>query len=412
MKKYRILFISALTLMMAVSCSESEEGIDQIPGQPQELTGFRVEAPAFEYDHPDSRLHVDVSNSGIDIKWNNSDTLGIMPSEGAQAPFPLMMEGQKPDNVAKFTGGGWALRPSVSYSAYYPYIGDIYLVKNAIPVSYLGQWQNSSTDFSYLAPYIYMAANAVTPTEGMADFKLKHVGCYTLFEVNTPEPTALSSIKFVVDEKVLVHEGKLDMSNPNVALIPTVKSDTMLFRLDGVQTTADNLKATLCFMFAPTDLAGKTVKAVLRDADGYEEDLEFAGKNMVAGKAYKYGDLSYVVHTQHPQPNWQFDELHNQFQAGMTSVVTVPKSMQKFVGEGDEMAAYIGGQLRGVGHLIKGSFYVMVHGNIGEVGKVTYKYYNKKKQYIYEATDVVDFNSEKVFGVTDAPAELPLQLVK
>ena len=412
MKKSSILFISALTLLMSGSCSDSEEELEQIPGQPQELTRFEVIAPAFELDEPDSRLNVDVSNTGFKISWTNQDTLGIMPSAGAQAPFPLQMDGKEPSNVAAFDGGGWALRPAASYSAYFPYVGDIYMDKNNIPVTYKGQWQKSNSDYSYMAPYMYMATNAVTPQEGVARFSLKHVGCYTLFEVNTPEPTALSSIKFVVDEKVLVHEGKLDMSNPNVALIPTVKSDTMLFRLDGVQTTADNLKATLCFMFAPTDLAGKTVKAVLRDADGYEEDLEFAGKNMVAGKAYKYGDLSYVVHTQHPQPNWQFDELHNQFQAGMTSVVTVPKSMQKFVGEGDEMAAYIGGQLRGVGHLIKGSFYVMVHGNIGEVGKVTYKYYNKKKQYIYEATDVVDFNSEKVFGVTDAPAELPLQLVK
>ena len=412
MKKSSILFISALALLMSGSCSDSEEELEQIPGQPQELTKFEVIAPAFELDEPDTRLNVNVSNTGFKIRWTNQDTLGIMPSAGAQAPFPLQMDGKEPSNVAAFDGGGWALRPAVSYSAYFPYVGDIYLDKNNIPVTYKGQWQKSNSDFSYMAPYIYMATNAVTPQEGVARFNLKHVGCYTLFEVNTPEPTAFSSIKFVVDEKVFVEEGKLDMSNSNVVLQPTVKSDTILFRLDGVKTTADNLKATLCFMFAPTQLKGKTVKAVLRDADGYEEDLEFAGKDMVAGRAYKFANLSYVIHTQHEQPSWKYDEALNKYESGMTSVVTVPNSMKKFVSEGDEMSAYIDGQLRGVGKLIKGAFYVMVHGNIGEVGKVSYKYYNQKKKYMYEAVDVVDFNSEKVFGVTDEPAELPLVLVK
>ena len=412
MKQNRIILCSALSLLMAGSCSDHDEVTNELPLEPQELTGFRVVAPAFEFDDKDSRLQVDMDGAGFAVKWNGKDTLGIMPSEGAQAPFPLNMVGEVLSSTANFTGGGWALLPSVTYSAYYPYIGDIYLDKNNIPVSYLGQWQQHNADYNNIASYIYMAANAVVPKEGVANFQLKHVGCYTLMEIHTPEPTALSSLLLVVDEPLFVHRGRLNMASPNLVLEPQVKSDTIAFNLEGVETTSEQLTAQLCFMFAPTNLEGKKVKAVLRDADGYEEDIEFAGKNLEAGKAYKFDGLEYVVYTQHEQPAWKYDETQNQFQSGMTAVVTVPKSMKKFVGEGDEMSAYVNGELRGVGKLINNAFYLMVHGDIGENGEVSFQYYNKKKQYLYAAENVVKFNSDMAFGVTDEPEELPLRLMK
>ena len=395
------------------ACSSDDDVKEDELLVPQELTDIVVKAPPFEYDR-DSRVLPEITNKGFHIKWLSTDTLGILPSTGAQVPFPIKDGMTDADsNNARFTGGGWALNPSTTYATYYPYLGeDIFFERQNVPVDYTGQSQHQNDDYIHVSDYVYMAAAATTPDQGKVTFEMKHVGCIVWFEINTPEPMKFSSMTLKSDEALFVQDALLDLSQTAMNLRVAKKHKEINFDLSGVETTAGNLKANLYFMFAPTDLANKQLTAVVRDVDGYEEEIHFTGKNMLAGKAYKYSKLSFVTYTPQAAPKWSIDDKNSGYQSGMTAVVTVPASMQKFLGANDEMAAYINGQLRGVGKYIDGAFYLIVHGDIGEVGKVTFKYYNTKKQYFYEAKDVVDFNTDTIFGITDNPQQLPLQLKK
>ena len=403
--------LTILTCLPFVACSSDDDAEDQ-ELLPQELTSIRVVAPDFLFDHS-SRVTPQMTDKGFTISWQTSDTLGIMPYDGAQMPFPITNGiTNENSNEAVFNGGSWALKNSKTYAAYYPYIGDIYLNKRNIPVDYTGQWQQKNNDYGHLGPYIYMAANATVPNEGKVQILLQHIGCYALFEINTPEPTKFAALTLTAEEEVFPLRGHLDMAAKQVKLENPELAKEISFNLEGVETTSENLKASLYFMLGPTKLTGKTVTAILRDTDGYEEKIEISGKELLAGKAYRFNDLKYVTYPTYPQPNWSFDDKNNVYQSGMTAVVTVPQAMKKLMGPGDELSAYLNNELRGVGKIIDGAYYMIVHGNIGEKGKVSFKYYNQKKKYLYEAKEVVDFNTDLIFGVTDHPKVLPLEVIK
>lgn len=66
-----------------------------------------------------TRTSLEITSTGADFSWAETDTVGIFPNEGAQAYFPMVSgAGTK---SASFTGGGWALKSSANYAAYYPY---------------------------------------------------------------------------------------------------------------------------------------------------------------------------------------------------------------------------------------------------------------------------------------------------
>ena len=93
-------------------------------------------------------------------------------------------------NEATFDGGAWALKSSNNYAAYYPFIGDIYLDRTKVPVDYTGQVQkgkiNSNEVITHLSAFDYMAAQAVTQTQGNLNFQFSHLGALVEVKFNVP----------------------------------------------------------------------------------------------------------------------------------------------------------------------------------------------------------------------------------
>ena len=118
MNKFFKTTTALLTLSALVACGEDaamDESLNLSNGKMLEsisITGkdFQTEAG--------TRSTVQIDNAGVKFLWAENDTVGIFPNSGSQAEF-IMAEGAS-TQTATFNGGGWALKHSATYSAYYP----------------------------------------------------------------------------------------------------------------------------------------------------------------------------------------------------------------------------------------------------------------------------------------------------
>ena len=83
----------------------------------------------------------------------------------------------------------------------------------------------------------------------------------------------------------------------------------------------------------------------------------------------------------------------------------------------DMMAAFVAGDCRGVGVIIKVNdtssvFYILIHGAASEQDKISFKYYSKASSYMYSTTDFLTFAVDSNFGTPDNPEVPALAPVK
>ena len=247
-----------------------------------ELKQIVMTASDFEMENG-SRTNFQITNAGVEVSWAANDTVGIFPNVGAQAYFPMTSgAGTK---TAIFDGGGWSLKEASTYAAYYPFISDIYLNKHAIPVDYTGQVQTGNASTAHLGAYDYMAATASNPKNDNVTFAFKHLGALIQMKLTLPQVTTLKSVTLTAGGGTFSVKGKVDVMADTLGIESETSAKELTLKLKGVATTEANQIVTLYLMLPPTDLSGKTLKAVLgTDKGNVEIDLE--SKNFKAGTAY------------------------------------------------------------------------------------------------------------------------------
>ena len=116
-----------------------------------------------------------------------------------------------------------------------------------------------------------------------------------------------------------------------------------------------------------------------------------------------------------PPPNWKGDET-GRYPATMTAVVILPASLEAARGQGDQLAAFIGDECRGVGDVVKVEtkelYFVMIRGLADEQSKITFKYYQAKTGYLYQTSTDLTFLVDAVYGTAGNPKVLALSPVK
>ena len=273
-----------LTLSALVACGEDaamEESLNLSNGKTLEC--ISITGKDFQVDGA-TRSSVVVDNAGVNFLWAANDTVGIFPNSGSQAEFA--MEEGVGMQTATFNGGGWALKHSATYSAYYPY--NFYnrdLTK--IPVKYEGQTQDGNAATTHLGAYDYMAASVATPANGAVAFDMQHMGALVMLQTNLDEAKTLTSVALKANDEVFTTTGTMDLSVVNPAITTTKTTNTFTIALSNF-TVAKNETSTIYFMLAPTNLVGETLEITLSDEDGEYIKYEVAGKNFVAGTAYAY----------------------------------------------------------------------------------------------------------------------------
>ena len=284
MNKFFKTTTALLTLSVLVACGEDaamDESLNLSNGKT--LERISITGKDFQIDGA-TRSSVVVDNAGVNFLWAANDTVGIFPNSGSQAEFA--MEEGVGMQTATFNGGGWALKHSATYSAYYPY--NFYnrdLTK--IPVKYEGQAQDGNAATTHLGAYDYMAASVATPSNGAVAFDMQHMGALVMLQTNLDEAKTLTSVALKANADVFTTTGTMDLSVVNPAITTTSATNTFTIALSNF-TVAENETSTIYFMLAPTNLVGETLEITLSDKDGEYMKFEAAGKNFVAGTAYAY----------------------------------------------------------------------------------------------------------------------------
>lgn len=230
-----------------------------------------------------SRTSVDVGENGATFTWSKGDTIGIFPNQGYQVAF-AMADGAGSQS-ANFDGGGWGLRPSSKYMAYYPFE---YNNKSnqSISVNYVGQEQHGDSSTEHLSMYDYMAASATTPDEGTVEFDFKHLGALLQFKLRAPSSANITSLTLSANDNVFIRKGTVDLTQKEPRVESADKATSISMAISDIQVSYVGQEITLYMMMAPVDLTGQRYTLKVGNDNGQIAEVELLGRNFEPGKAY------------------------------------------------------------------------------------------------------------------------------
>ena len=273
----------ALLTIFTVACAENTL-VENSPiiTNSDTITEISITGKDFQFDG-DTRSSVAISESGASFIWDEDDVIGIFPDKGDQVSFA--MEQGAGTQTATFTGGGWALKSSATYAAYYPHVYENRDLTK-IPVSYVGQTQNGNANTDHIGAYDFMAASVTTPSNGAVAFDMQHLGALVQLAITVPEPSTLTKV-VLTSSTEFTETGTIDLTTETVAIMADTQSNSFEIALNNVTTTEANETVTVYFMTAPVDLTDNELKATIHFADETIREVEITGKNLQAGKAYR-----------------------------------------------------------------------------------------------------------------------------
>ena len=281
---------------MLAACSglnEIDPGKNALPEEGELVERVIFEVPAIRFLGEDGETRASLSqeqggSEDILFGWEETDTVGIYPNQGAQVYFS--MAGGVGTNTASFDGGGWALRERSTYSCYYPFVGGMYLDRNAIPVSFAGQEfspaeqnqageqdpageQDQTGEQTGLPKFngtrFYLASEGTSSSSGSLKFSFRILntvirvraiglpaGTYTKLSLSTDEPLFVQKGSFGLESMEIT--GKTFSNSLEVSL----KDFTL------TETSSSENPALIYLTSAPVDLRGKTLTVRIYSSDG------------------------------------------------------------------------------------------------------------------------------------------------
>lgn len=288
MKNLLFIFgISLIALFFSCSTEQEETVTDEVLGSVSEVI---FTASDFDYmETLSTRTDFVINDSGAGFQWSTKDTIGIFPDAGSQVYFP--MENGAGTNSAKFTGGGWALKGSSTYYAYYPFCRRYSLsdeIINKIPVMFERQSQEGNACTSALGAFDYMAASGSSPVSGALNFRFEHLGALAQISVTVPSASAFTQLELIPSNLEFISQGFYDLKAGVPAIVGLETSNKLTLDLLNVSTSSDGETLTFYMMLPPTDLEVENLTVMLNAAGGNycRGTLEF-NKQLKAGKAYQ-----------------------------------------------------------------------------------------------------------------------------
>lgn len=280
-----ITIVSALFVLAAMTACSEDAIVEFNPNlsNSEFLQEIKITGKDFKF-YGETRSSVSISESGASFLWDEDDVIGIFPNEGDQVSFA--MDNGAGTQTATFSGGGWALKSSATYAAYYPHVYENRDMTK-IPISYLGQTQNGNNNTDHIGAFDFMAAAVSTPSNGSVAFDMQHLGCLVQLTINVKEPSKLIRVTLNSEESDFIQSGIIDLSADIPVIIAEWKSKTLDICLEGLATTEPNEEVTIYFMMPPVDLTNKSLKAVILKDNSYYQEIELTGKKFEAGKAYR-----------------------------------------------------------------------------------------------------------------------------
>lgn len=258
-----------------------------IENQPNEIREMVAIIPDFTNVDESAFMRTIIDDSDVNnlqLVWSDKDTIGIFPDQGLQVAFPMASgSGSK---SATFNGGGWGLKTTSTYSAYYPLIGQFYLDKTKIPLSLTGQTQNGNGSHAHVGAYDYMAAIGSTVNEyGTVNFNFQHQVCILHFSITMPQAGKYTKL-MLESNGCLTTECTLNLTDGTVTAIK--QSPIQEITLKDLVLTTDNLVLDAYVVMRSVDLTDHTLTVKIYDEEGniYDIDRGLGGREFVAGSIY------------------------------------------------------------------------------------------------------------------------------
>ena len=279
-----------LALITMVACAELEISENPQNSNNELLQELRITGKDFILDG-ETRSSVTIGESGASFTWDEDDVIGIFPDKGDQVSF-AMDEGAG-TQTATFSGGGWALKSSAKYAAYYPHVYENRDMTK-IPVSYVGQAQNGNANTDHIGAYDFMAAGVSTPENGAVAFDMQHLGCLVQIKIIVPEAgTTLNYVTLYTEYTAsFMEDGYIDLSQDSPAITPERLTSAFSLKLDNITTSKDSEVVIAYMMIAPTDLTkSEFTISINYDTQNSSNKLyacSVPSKNLKAGKAYSF----------------------------------------------------------------------------------------------------------------------------
>ena len=280
MKHFYYFSVVAISASLLVSCSEDILLIESIEplGDVNSVT-----ATISDFNEAGGTRTVLDGDETLSLVWAENDTIGIFPNEGFQVAFP-MAEGAG-GKRAVFTGGGWGLKTSSTYSAYSPMIGQFYLNKTAIPLTMLGQTQNGNGNREHISAYDYLVAANAAVVDGKVNFDFRHLVTIVRLKLTMPKAGTYTSIVLKTNGE-FVTEGTFSLTDG--LLTSTKVSGQQVLQLKNVTLADDDLTLDAYMAIVPAELEGKTLRAEVNDSEGNCYTVDLVGLDFIAGDFYKF----------------------------------------------------------------------------------------------------------------------------
>ena len=267
----RAVFLMAASVGMLAACSglnETDFRDKSIPEGGDVVERVVFEAPVIPSLGEDGATRIALGqerDEEINFSWEALDTVGIFPDKGSQVYFE-MADGVG-TSIVQFDGGGWALRQDSHYSCYYPFVCDMKLKRDAIPVSFVGQVQTGVSD--YRGMRFCFAAEGTTPSLGEVRVRFKMLNTIIRIKAIGLPPGTYSKLSLTTDEPLFVQQGTFgleDMSITGKTYSNTLEISLKDFTLE--ETSTEENPVLVYFASAPVDLSGHPVIIQAYSEDG------------------------------------------------------------------------------------------------------------------------------------------------
>lgn len=266
MKNRTFVLVFASLSLVACSSPDENQGLEQGFGE-STIKGIRVSTTDYEFEDMIGTRALTYNGSTTSFAWALNDTIGIFPDQGDQMSFS--MSAGVGTKEAVVDGGGWQLKTTSTYTAYYPFSRwNFFRDRQHILLDYTGQVEDGIADPRHLGAYDFQAANATSAVNDYLNFNMARLNCILILKLTIPQAGTYTAIKLTTDDEDFTTLANLSLNN-KYSLTPVKKSKTVTLGLKNVTTTQNNQVAEFFLMLYPTNLVGKTYTVSLIGANGY-----------------------------------------------------------------------------------------------------------------------------------------------
>lgn len=309
----KMFFLIVVAGLLVVACEENlEPDKSAYGGLPveEEPAGVRMIVPPVLFGDA-TKVTMSVNEStGLSFLWSTGDQSGVYPADVVGLGLFTLVSGGGTGS-ASFDGGGFSLTDTKSYYALYPYNGNA-TDKAGIPLDFSDQVVTADNDVVSPMTRDYMWAEAVAEN-GKASFSFSHIGSFVRLKlVGLTAGANISRVQLIPMYGQITDAASFNIASQTVTETATTPSRD----IDASVTVPDGGTSTIWTVMAPQDFSADHF-AVAATIDGNLYSARLAGKNQLAGKAYRW-DVSPLAATSAPAHGFS-PTVNDQVQMAVTS---------------------------------------------------------------------------------------------